>query len=321
VAKVPSSEDYQIATHRNSDRLGKHGSIRPIGVARITAIMPRQPLIVNFAPTGAVADNTRNPNVPLTRERIVEDVSVAVRLGASIAHLHVRDGHASPSCDPSHFADLFGALRSNPDCSNVILCASTSGRHGQTKEQRASVLDLPAAVRPDMASLTLGSVNFPNGVSVNAPDTIRYLAQRMKQQRVKPELEVFDIGMIEFAKALISEGLLAPPFYFNLILGNASGLQAKPEHVEFALRCLPDESIVTVGGIGRNQVEASALGTMMADGIRTGLEDNIWAAWDPVKVPASNAQLVMASLKFAEALRRDVAEPLQVRKQLRLAYC
>jgi len=180
------------------------------------------------------------------------------------------------------------------------------------------VLDLPAAVRPDLASLTLGSVNFPNGVSVNAPDTIRYLAHRMKQQGVKPELEVFDIGMIEFAKALISEGLLAPPFYFNLILGNVSGLQAKPEHVEFALRCFPDESIVSVGGIGRHQVEASALGTMMADGIRTGLEDNLWATWDPVKVPASNVDLVTASLRFAEALRRNVAAPSQVRERLRL---
>jgi uncharacterized protein (DUF849 family) len=280
--------------------------------------MPRHPLIVNFAPTGAIADNTRNPNVPVTRERIVEDVSAAVRLGASIAHLHVRDGNASPSCDPSHFADLFGALRSDPNCSTVILCASTSGRHGQTKEQRAAVLDLPAAVRPDMASLTLGSVNFPSGVSVNALDTIRYLAERMKQQGVKPELEVFDIGMIECAKALISEGLLEPPFYFNLILGNVSGLQAKPDQVEFALRCLPDESIATVGGIGRSQVEATALGTKMADGVRTGLEDNLWAAWDPAKVPASNVGLVTASLQFAAALGRDVAGPLQVRKRLRL---
>jgi 3-keto-5-aminohexanoate cleavage enzyme len=169
-----------------------------------------------------------------------------------------------------------------------------------------------------MASLTLGSVDFPSGVSVNAPDTVRYLAQRMKQQGVKPELEVFDIGMIEFAKALISEDLLAPPFYFNLILGNVSGLQARPEHLEFALRCLPDDSIVSVGGIGRNQMEASALGTMMADGIRTGLEDNLWAAWEPAKVPASNADLIAASLKFAAALSRDVAEPLQVRKRLRL---
>jgi uncharacterized protein (DUF849 family) len=169
-----------------------------------------------------------------------------------------------------------------------------------------------------MASLTLGSVNFPNGVSINALDTIRYLAQRMKQQGVKPELEVFDIGMIECAKALIAEGLLSPPFYFNLILGNVSGLQARPEHVESALRCLPDESIVTMGGIGRSQVEATALGAMMADGVRTGLEDNLWAAWDPVKVPASNIELITASLKFAEALGRDVAEPLQVRKRLRL---
>ncbi len=281
--------------------------------------MSRQPLIVNFAPTGAVADNKKNPLVPLTLDRTVEDVAAVARLGASIAHLHVRNEDASPSCDPHRFAELFGALRKQPDCGSLIICASTSGRHGQTKEQRAAVLELPEAVRPEMASLTLGSVNFTNGVSVNAPDTIRYLAHRMKQQAVKPELEVFDIGMIEFARVLISEGLLTPPFYFNLILGNISGLQAKAEHLGFALSCLPDQSIVSVGGIGRNQIDANALGITVADGIRTGLEDNLWTTWEPAKIPASNIDLVNASLRMAKAFGRIIADPFKVRERLGLA--
>jgi uncharacterized protein (DUF849 family) len=169
-----------------------------------------------------------------------------------------------------------------------------------------------------MASLTLASLNFPNGVSINAPETVRYLAQRMRQQGVKPELEVFDVGMINFAKTLISEGLLTPPYYFNIILGNIDGLQADVSHLTFALNLLPDQSLVSVGGIGRYQFQANALGMVVADGIRVGLEDNLWAKWEPTKLPASNADLIDSCLQVAGALGRAIATPLEVRARLGL---
>jgi len=280
--------------------------------------MSRPPLIVNFAPTGAIADNTKNPHVPLTQDRIVEDVATAAQLGASIAHLHVRNEDASPSCDPARFAKLVEGLRKQPDCCHLVLCASTSGRHGQSLEQRAAVLDLPVAVRPEMASLTLGSVNFPNGVSVNEPETVRYLACRMKQKGIKPELELFDVSMIEFAHVLISEGLLLPPFYFNLILGNISGLQATAEQLGVAMGCLPAQSIISVGGIGRSQRDANALGIAAADCVRVGLEDNLWASWEPIKKPATNSLLVNRTVRMARTLGRAIADPISVRKQLGL---
>lgn len=280
--------------------------------------MFKRSLIVNFAPTGAVADQKKNPAVPTTLHRIIEDVVAARRAGASIAHLHVRSDDASPSCDPDRFGKLFAALRNHPECADLILCASTSGRHGQSPEERAAVLDLPRDVRPEMASLTLGSLNFPSGVSINAPETVRYLAQRMKQRGIKPELEVFDVGMISFAKALINEGLLTPPYYFNIILGNMDGLEASATHLAFALSLLPDQSLVSVGGIGRYQFEATALGMVAADGIRIGLEDNLWAEWEPTKVPASNAGLIDSCLRVANALGRAIAKPLELREQLAL---
>ena len=280
--------------------------------------MFKRSLIVNFAPTGAVADHKKNPAVPTTLHRISEDVVAARRAGASIAHLHVRNDDASASSDPDRFGRLFAALRNHPECADLILCASTSGRHGQSPEERAAVLDLPTAVRPEMASLTLGSLNFPRGVSINAPETVRYLAQRMKQRGIKPELEVFDVGMISFAKALINEGLLTPPYYFNIILGNIDGLEASASHLAFALSLLPDQSLVSVGGIGRYQFEATALGMVAADGIRVGLEDNLWAEWEPTKVPASNAGLIDSCLQVAKALGRDIATPLELREQLAL---
>jgi len=280
--------------------------------------MPRRRLIINFAPTGAVADHRRNPSVPITREQIVQSVADAAKLGATIAHLHVRGEDGSASCDPGRFGELFSAIRAHPDCRHVVLCASTSGRHGQTQEQRAAVLELPANVRPEMASLTLGSVNFPTAVSVNSPDTIRYLAQRMKEQGVKPELEVFDVGMIEFSRVLIAEGLLSPPHYFNIILGNLSSLQARPEHLALALTSLPDHSLVSIGGIGRHQRTAIAWGITAADGIRIGLEDNLWREWEPDKVPASNTDLVTGALAITHAMGRSVATHEEVRERLGL---
>jgi len=279
--------------------------------------MLNRPLIINLAPTGAVADHNKNSAVPITQAAIVADVVGAARLGASIAHLHVRRDDGVPSTDPKLFAGLIEALRENRETRELALCATTSGRHGQTKEDRAAVLALGGSLRPDMASLTLGSLNFVTGASLNAPDTIRYLVDQMNQNNVKPELEVFDIGMIEFAKLLIAEGRLAPPYYFNLILGNIGGLQATIHHLGFAMSILPDHSIVSVGGVGRNQAPANALGVAGAHGVRVGLEDNLWADW-ATKSPASNPSLVKSIAEIASALNRKISSAAETRELLQL---
>lgn len=275
------------------------------------------PLIVNLAPTGAVADHRKNPAVPITAEAITADVGLASARGASVAHLHVRGDQAEPSSDPRRFADLIGRLRGQAATRDLILCASTSGRHGQTHEERAAVLGLPEPVRPDLASLTLGSVNFPGGTSVNEPDTIRYLLDEMNRHRVKPELEIFDVGMIEFAKLLIGEGRIQPPYYFNLILGNVAGFAAEVGHLAFALANLPEGAIVSVGGIGRTQRKAAALAVAAAHGVRIGLEDNLWSDWT-TRAPATNSGLVELVAGAASALHRPVATCAEARSALGL---
>lgn len=275
------------------------------------------PLIINLAPTGAVADHRKNPNVPITREAIVSDVVACAQLGASIAHLHVRHDDGTPANDPRLFGELIEALREHTDGRDLVLCATTSGRHGQTKEQRAAVLNLPGPMHPDTASLTLGSLNFVNGAGVNAPDTIRYLVDQMNLNGVKPELEVFDVGMIEFAKVLIKEGRLVSPYYFNIILGNIDGLQATAQHLGFAMSTLPDHSIVSVGGIGRFQAAANALGLAVAHGVRVGLEDNLWMGWK-TRTPADNPSLVKRISTAACALNREISSPVQTRELLGL---
>ena len=276
-----------------------------------------RPLIINLAPTGAVSDPRKNPAVPVENRRIAEVVQECAAAGASICHLHVRDDAGAPTCDPARFADLFGLVRAQPGGSDIVLCATTSGRHGQSLEERAAVLSLPEAIRPDMASLTLGSLNFATGPSVNAPDTIRYLADRMAEFGIKPELEVFDVGMIEFAKTLIAEGRLAPPYYFNIFLGNIGGLACNVEHLGFVFGLLPQPAIVSVAGIGRHQAAANVLGAVAANGVRVGLEDNLWADCS-TKAPATNPGLVRGITRVAAAIGRPVASAAQTRTILGL---
>lgn len=273
------------------------------------------PLIVNLAPTGAVSKPERNPHLPVSEAAIVGDVVACAARGVAIAHLHVRDAGGQPSSDPGRFADLIRRLRAETRDTGLILCASTSGRHGQSPAQRAAVLDLPDDARPDMASLTLGSLNFVSGASVNPPDTIRFLAERMLERAIKPELEIFDLGMVHFANRLIEEGLLQPPFYFNLFLGNPGSAQADLADLAALLRHLPADSVWSLGGIGRTQRAATALACIAAPAVRIGLEDNLWRnggtreAW-------TNPAMIDWLVGLAAAYGRPLATAAETRRRL-----
>ena len=279
--------------------------------------MIERPLVINVAPTGAVSDSSKNPNVPITIDAIVADVDWAVQAGASIAHLHIRNDDGTPSCDPKKYGDLLARLRGRESCAGLILCASTSGRHGQSLEERAAVLKLPPASRPDMASLTLGDVQFPQGLSSNPPEAVRFLARTMREYNVKPELEIFDVGMLKVAAELAKEGLIQPPYYFNFILGNRVGLQPDVAELARAFARLPSESLISLGGIGRKQFYSNALGVLVADGVRVGLEDNLWAEFLPRK-PATNLGLVSEIAHVARTLRRPIASRKRARDLLGL---
>lgn len=275
------------------------------------------PLIINLAPTGAVADVGKNPSVPISIAAILEDVIQCTRAGASMVHLHVRDETGKPSADAGLFQALISALRAAPEGRELVVCASTSGRHGQTLEQRAAVLNLTGIAKPDMGSLTLSSMNFARVASINEPDTIRLLAKRMLERGIRPELEIFDLGMIHFAKVLIAEGLITPPFYFNLLLGNIAGAQATLNDLAALVNQLPAGSLWSLAGIGKNQKTATGLGCVMASGVRIGLEDNLWED-SHSHTPATNLWLVRWLANLAGAYGRLVAEPREVRQRLGL---
>jgi uncharacterized protein (DUF849 family) len=271
-------------------------------------------LIVTLAPTGMIPTKKMTPHVPLTTEEIIADVQKCGNK-ISMVHLHARDKHGTPTYKKEVFARIISGIRSNDK--NMVIIVSTSGRTYQEFDQRAEVLDLEGEVKPDMASLTLGSVNFNKIASMNAPDIIIKLAEKMRKKNIKPEMEIFDLGMVNYAHYLIRKGLIEPPYYFNIILGNIAAAQAKLLHLGLIVSELPENSFWSVGGVGDRQSAMNAIGAVEGDGVRTGIEDNIWYD-DDREIPATNSALVNRVASFARTLNRKIANPSDARRILGL---
>jgi 3-keto-5-aminohexanoate cleavage enzyme len=273
-------------------------------------------LLVNLAPTGMVPTRAMSPHVPLTVEEIVADVCRCIRLGVNVVHLHARDQDGRPTWRKEVYARIIAGIRSEHP--QVVLGVSLSGRDVSDVDLRADPLDLSGDLRPDLASLTMSSLNFGSGASINAPDTVVALADRMAERGIRPELEIFDLGMLNVVEYLAARGRLTSPFYVNLILGNVAGAQPTPAHLAALQTALPPGAIWTAGGIGRAQRAATTLGTMFGHGVRIGLEDNIWAD-DARSRHATNESLVRDVLGMAERFERQVATPAEARRMLGLA--
>ncbi len=273
-------------------------------------------LIINFAPTGMIPTKQMTPYVPISVSEIVEDVQEACELGISMVHLHARDPRSGrPTYKANVYADIIGGIRRfAPD---LIVCVSLSGRDFSEFEKRAEPLELDGAVKPDMGSLTLSSLNFNHIESMNAPDLIKDMAREMKSKGIVPELEAFDTGMINYAKYLQGKGLLERPHYFNLLLGNIACAQADLLHAGVMIRDLPPDSIWSMAGIGSSQLRMNSLAIACGGGVRVGLEDNIW--WDQQRTRlASNCELLSRVHKLAEANERKIMSPSSLRKLLNL---
>jgi uncharacterized protein (DUF849 family) len=277
---------------------------------------PYQPLIVNAALTGMVAQRERVPHVPLTAGEIADDAERCFDAGATIVHLHARDDRARPQWRREAYAELICDLRRR--CPAIVVCVTTSGRNVAELDRRADVLLLEGDARPDMASLTLGSLNFHTGPSVNAIATIEGLAARMAERHVRPELEIFDLGMAHLAHRLIAHDLLVPPLYANLMLGFPNSAAADARSLVALIDALPTGTTWAAGGLGAFQAPANALAVAIGGHVRVGLEDNPWldAAGS---LPATNVQLVERAASMAEAVGRPLATPAQTRAILGLS--
>ena len=268
-------------------------------------------LIINAALTGMVPTKADNPHVPMTPVEIAVDARRCYEAGAAIVHLHTRDQDGRPSYRASLFREVIVAVKSK--CPQLIICVSTSGRVFTAFQERAEVLDLDGDCKPDMASLTLGSMNFPQQASVNAPDMIQQLAEKMLSRGIVPELEIFGIGMLDYAKYLIGKNILRQPLYFNLFLGSLGTLSATPLNLAMMVNSLPPGCTWAAAGIGRSQFFVNSMAITMGGHVRVGLEDNLY--YDTAKQrPASNPGLVERLAKLASAAGRETASPAEARE-------
>lgn len=269
-------------------------------------------LIINFAPTGMIPTKEMTPFVPVTVSEIVEDVHQAWEIGITMVHLHAREvSTGKPTYKAEVYADIIAGIRRFAP--ELVLCVSLSGRDFQEFEKRSEPLELDGALKPDMGSLTLSSLNFNKQASMNAPDMIQALAGRMKERLIKPELEAFDVGMINYAHYLERKGLIAPPYYFNLLLGNIACAQADLLHAGLMIRDLPPGSVWSLAGIGDYQVKMNAVAIVAGGGVRVGLEDNIW--YDQARTRlARNADLLNRIHSLAEAHERPLMSSVEFRR-------
>jgi len=273
-------------------------------------------LIINFTPTGMIPTKEMTPHVPITVQEVVEDVHEAFEIGITMVHIHARDKHTGePTYKAEVYRDIIAGIRKFS--AELVVSVSLSGRAFGEFEKRAEPLKLEGDVKPDMGSLTLSSVNFNQEASVNSPDMIQALAREMRSRGVLPELEAFDAGMVNYAKYLERKGLLEPPHYFNLLLGNIACAQADLLHAGIMVRDLPPNSLWSLAGIGDAQLMMNSIAIAAGGGVRVGLEDDIW--YDPGRTRlARNADLVRRIHRLAESNERKIMPPGELRKLLNL---
>jgi uncharacterized protein (DUF849 family) len=271
-----------------------------------------KPCIICVAITGSLPTKADNPAVPITVSEQVESTHEAFEAGATIAHCHVRNDDQTPTSDPERFARLKEGL--DKHCPGLIVQFSTGGRSGAGKE-RGGMLPL----RPDMASLTVGSNNFPTRVYENPPDLVDWLASEMLKYEVKPEIEAFDLSHIFQAAKMASDGRLRSPLYVQFVMGVKNAMPADKPAFDFyiqTLKRLAPDAEWCAAGIGPNQIVLNEWCVAAGGHCRTGLEDNVRLERD--RLAPSNAALVRRVVELCEKYERPVARYAQAREMLGL---
>jgi uncharacterized protein (DUF849 family) len=270
------------------------------------------PCIITVAITGSVPTKKDSPAVPITVAEQIESTHEAFEAGAALVHVHVRNDDGTTTSDPDRFGRFFAGVRKH--CPGMIVQFSTGGRSGTGKE-RGGMLHL----KPDMASLTTGSVNFAKIIYENHPTLINDLATAMLANDIKAEVEIFDLAMLYNAAKLVADGLLKAPLHVQFVLGIPGALPASREVLEFELaqleRVLPGATW-TAAGIGRHQLTVNEWALELGGHCRTGLEDNL--RFDKERLATSNAELVERVADLTARFGRSVATPAEARRILGL---
>jgi 3-keto-5-aminohexanoate cleavage enzyme len=269
-------------------------------------------LIITAAITGSRITREIAPHIPITPAEIVQSAVECWEAGAAIVHIHVRDPETGLGTQSVEiFKQVMEPLQEK---TNLILCLTTSGIPGRNlpTEDRLAPLEL----KPELASFDAGSINLGNSVFMNSPEFLGSAAAKMKEMGVKPELEIFDLGMIVTCLRMRSEGKLAEPFHFQFVLGTPWGAPATPESLLHLHQHIPENSTWSVIGIGKGHLPMSMMALIMGGHIRVGMEDNIY--YSRGVLAKTNAQFVERIVRIAGEYGREVASPDEARRILSL---
>lgn len=266
-------------------------------------------IIITAAVVGAEVTRKDTPYLPITPDEIAEEAYRCWQAGASIVHIHARDEQGNATQDRQVYKKIIDKIKERCD---IIVQVSTGGAVGMTPAERIQ----PVELAPEMATLSTGTVNFGEGIFINALGDIQFFAQRMQQIGVRPEFEIFDAGMINNAMQLVRGGWVTGHLHFDLVLGVPGGLPATARNLSFLVDSLPPVATWTVAGIGRFQLPMALMAVAMGGHVRVGFEDNIY--YSKGILATSNAQLVERIARIAQEAGRELATPAEARQILQI---
>jgi 3-keto-5-aminohexanoate cleavage enzyme len=262
-------------------------------------------MIITCALTGAETTKLQAPALPVTPEELAASAEEACRAGAAIIHLHARNEDGSPTADIGVFKTAIDLIRKKTD---VVIELTTGGAVGMTPEERIA----PVSLRPDMASLDCGTVNFGDEYIINTLPIMRQFAAEMKKHGVHPTLECFDVSHVQSSRILIREGLIKPPYHYGFVLNVPAALGLSVKTLSYMIDQMPPESRFTVMGIGRAHLPGICAAIASGGFIRVGFEDNIYYAKG--RLAKSNAEFVERAVRMAREAQLEIASPGDVRK-------
>ncbi len=264
-------------------------------------------LIITACLTGAEVTREQQPNLPITPDEIAEAAYEAWKAGASIAHVHARKADGTPTQDKEVYREIKEKIAAKCD---IIFQPSTGGAVWHSKEERVQ----PVYLKPEMASLSTGTCNFGPDVFMNSEEYMEDFAKIMLENGVKPEVEIFEKGMIDNAMKLVKKGLLKLPIHFDFVLGVPGAMPGEARDLTYLVSSIPQDCTWTAAGIGRYELPLATMAIVMGGHVRVGFEDNIY--YKKGEVAASNAQLVERIARISRECGREVANPSETRKIL-----
>ncbi len=268
-----------------------------------------QPVMITAAMVGAEVTKAQQSYLPTAPQEIIQAAIECSEAGAAIIHIHVRDAEGNATQDGDLFREVVEGIRARCD---VITQVSTGGAVGMSVDERLQSIEC----RPDMATLTTGTVNFGKGVFINNQELVETFASRLRTYGIVPEIEIFDVGMLDQAMRLRSMGLISDPIHFDFVMGVPGAIGADPAHLMHMLHCLPAGSTWSIAGIGRHQLTLGVIALAMGGHVRVGFEDNIY--YRKGQLARSNAELVARIARIAHEIDRPVSTSTQAREILQL---